>query len=803
MAKINKDCLNEALAALKTFSKRELQEYARAVFAKAKEYDPLQGADAMDKAEKEINEEKLKEFFTSATQKAKNIMAFEVNAKAINKGQADMRGLIARREKKGSNWQRRNIRGSIDAEHEKIWDVIFGDLSHEEIEHLTSGKFDEQICDTTDGRKTDDAMNKRIAEKLHDYWEYSRTQLILSGAMTPDEFHPRRFFTQVHDQVRIINGNKSLRKIAVEKATKKYSLKGNKNFWMDGIKKYIDIDETFKKTNASDLKGNINEKMADKIIGRTFDNISTGKSQIFTRSEVANDREAIEKKSKMFYVWKSLRDQYEYNKLFGKGNLFNMLMRDAQATASKIGIAKVWGDNPYSMYNDLRAVQNEVNPKGQFWWRNTDHYFNNVMGLDRTSISPNATNFFANARTVSTMASTVLLGLDSISDIGYIASFAQRMGINYSRAWINQISHIFDTFPTDQRRRIARLMKTQVDSHLGYMGRWGDVNNASSILNKISTKFFKWNQLEGFDRGNKTGIMDMMQVHVGENSNKKLSALSPSLSRWIGKFMDEKEWDLLRKKTQQGLFNTDNATNLTDDEIKAHYEQTEKDIPLSEVRDDLYRKVHSMFVVASENTVLSPSEFERAFLWQGTEEGSLPGLFTRTVTHFKMYALAYIDRVLIKGFQESDGATQKLIWATSMLAGTIPLSIMSTMFHNFAMGLSMPDWDLMNVPEREKFLVSILLPSLSIFSGILDPHKQNQDMVWSLMASPSTNLIVNALAAPVALGLGNTDRGIKDLKNAANHILPIQTFPFVSPFIREALGDEAHLEPGQTHYFGQ
>lgn len=798
MANISKECIEEAYKALKNFNREDLEEYVQDVFLRAKSFDNLQNVRAFDRAIKEINDEYNQSYFETAQQKARNVLAFESNAKEIREGKLDMRGLLASRGK----FLSKNISNAQKAEFEKIVQRVLGDLTHEEVEHFSSGKFDESITDIHDGKKINDPVSQKIADKLKDYFIYRNAQLILSGAMKFSEINEDRLFRAIHDQQKIINASKSLRKVALEKVTKKYDLASHKTIWRNFIKRYLNMEGTFSKTKAVDLEGNINEKEADKIIDRIFDNITSGKSTIFTRSVVANDREAIAKKSRMFFKWQGMRAQYEYNKTFGKGNLFGMFMADAQATANKVGVAKMWGDNPYSMYNDLRAVQESVKPKGEFWWRNTDNYFKSVMGLDKASQAPTLTNFMANLRTISTMARLPFIAIDSISDVGYIASFAQRMGINYSRAWMNQMKHLFDTFPNEERSRIAKLFKTQVDSHLGYMGRWTEINNATDLLSKISTKYFKANMLESFDRGNKIGMMHLMAKHLFENS-KKFSALQPELQRWIGKFLTEDEWNLLRKKNSQGLFTTENVDKLTDAEIKAHWEKSDKTLPLSEVRDDLYRKTYSMFVVASENSVLSPTEFEKAFLLQGQSPGTIPGEMLRMFTHFKMYTLAYIDRVLIQGFREADTASQKLMWATSMLAGTIPLSVMSIFFHNLSQGLSMPDWDDMNVPEREKYLLSILAPSLAIFSGMLDPRNQNSSMVWSLLGSPSSSLIGNALSVPFALAEGDPARAAKKLGQAANYVFPIQTTPIVSPLIRQALGQEAHLEPGQTHYFGR
>lgn len=799
MAKISPACIEEAFRALKNFTKEELEEYVRDVFIRAKSYDDLQNMRAFNKAIKEINNEKLQSYFNDATTKANNIRKFENNAKFLKDKKLDFRGLLAAR----GNYLSQNISNSQKASFEKIVHRVLGDLSHEEVEHFTSGKFNEVICDIFDGKKSDDLLSQKIADKMKDYFIYRNSELVLSDAMKFEEINEDRLFRAIHDQQKIINAGKSLRKIAVERVTKKYSMAGHRNAWKNFIKKFLDMNGTFSPTKAMGIDGNLNLEEADKILDRIYNNITSGKSTIFTKSVVANDREAIAKKSRMFFKWNSMRAQYEYNKVYGKGDLFGMFMADAHATANKVGAAKMWGDNPYSMYIDLKKIQEEVNPKGSFWWRNTDNYFKAVMGQDKLSESPTLTNFMANIRTISTMARLPFIAIDSISDIGYIASFAQRMGINYSRAWTNQFTHMFDSFPNEERARIAKLFKTSVDSQLGYMGRWTETNNATDLLNKISTKYFKYNFLESFDRGNKIGIMHLMSKHLFDNSSKRFKDIDPNLQRWINKFIDKDEWNLIKKKSQNGLFTTENVDKLTDEEIKAHFEKGGRNIPLSDVRDDLYRKVHSMFTVASENAVLSPTEFERAFLLQGQAPGTVPGEMLRMFTHFKMYTLAYIDRVLVQGFKEADTASQKLMWATSMLAGTIPLSIMSSYFHNLSQGLSMPDWDEMNVPERYKHLISVLAPSLAIFSGILDPRNQNSSMVWSLLGSPSTSLIGNSLAVPLALLEGDPERAGKKLSQAANYIFPIQTTPIVSPMIRQALGEEAHLEPGQTHIFGQ
>jgi len=799
MAKISKECLDGALEALKHFSREDLQNYVQDVFARARKMSDVKNMRAFDRAMKEINDENARAFFEDATIKANNTLKFDNQADKLRTGKVDMRSLLTKRYNNLGD----NIASAQKAAAGRLQQFMFRDFTYDEMEFFDNAKNDEMIADAFDGKKVSDPTAQKIADKLAKYFDYRNSEMVISNAMRFDQISEDRMFRQIHDSGRLISGGRSLINAAKDRLNKKYESINAKETWRETIKKYLDMEATFSRTKAVDLEGNLHEDIADQMLDNIYDNITTGRTEIFTKSAVVNDREAVARKSRMFFKYKDMRSFLEYNKIYGKGNLFSALRSDMLASGNKIGMAERWGDSPYNIYNDLRNVQNSVNEKGGFWWSNTDNYFKSIMGLDKSSKSASASTMMSNIRSLTSMARLVQLSLQSVSDIGYIASFAQRMGIGYGRAYLNQLRHIFDRYPTEERRYIAKLFKGMVDSHLGYMGRWTDANNSSEIMNKISTKYFKAIGLEAFDRGNKVGIMHLMAQHLYQNSDKTLNEMNGSLSKWISKFMDEKEWDALRKNNNGKLFTTDNVDNMSDDAIKQLHTEMGLKTPLYQYRNDLYRKVYSMFNVASENAVLSPTEFERAWCFQGEAPGTLKGEFLRTVSQFKMYTLSYIDRVLVNGWRDADTPQQKIMWATSMLMGTIPLSLLSTYLGNLANGVSMPDWDLMNVPDREKFLVNLLAPSLAIFSGVVDPNNQNSDMVWSLFGSPATRLIGNTMASASALVTGNPQKAGKKLADAANYLIPLQNLPGISPYIRQAMGQQAHLDPGQIRLYGQ
>jgi hypothetical protein len=338
-------------------------------------------------------------------------------------------------------------------------------------------------------------------------------------------------------------------------------------------------------------------------------------------------------------------------------------------------------------------------------------------------------------------------------------------------------------------------------SQLGYLARYGEVNNMSDRLNKISTAFFKYNGLHALDNSQKMSGMELVAKGLGRNANKSFDNLPLATQNWIKKFLEPGEWDLLRGKTQRKMFTVDNVNALTDEELKAHYKSTDQLRPLHELRNDLYRQVHGMSQIAAENMVLNPGAFEKAFLLQGTKPGTVTGTILRQIAHFKSYTLSYVDKVLIQGYKSADANQQKLAWATSTLIGAMPLAYGVMVFDNFAMGKSMPDVTKMNKAQKTKFLMELMQPGLALFSGVLDPKHQNADMIWSLLASPSLRLMGNALA---------TFSTVLDPKAAEKHFMdtmaylaPIKSTPFLSPMLNQAIGSKGYLEPGQQHYFGK
>lgn len=784
-------CFEEALKHLKHFTQEDLSTYVKEVLAKAKGIDNVRSQQAVDKAIEEVNQEHLQSFFEETLITQNNIRKFDVLAKTLKEKKIDLRGLLAQRYTNLA----KNLPAYQKAAQQRLFKALFQGMSDEEFAYLQNKDNDISIVRALDGKPTSE-WAKKLAKRITSYIEVRNPELIISNALRLREVNTDRFIRAVHDQGLIMHGGRSAKnyfKNLFKSSKAKADLcKKAKEKWIAFIQKQLDIEKTFAVTNKNEI---------EKRLSYIFDNITTGKSEIFTRSEVANDREAVQRKARMFFYWKDHESFLNYSREYGKGNLFQALVGDLNGSANRIGTAELMGDSPLSTYNDLRKVQQEKNPKGPLWYRHTDQVFKQALQQDQAAVSPTLGAFGANIRSLGAMARLPTIVLRSIPDAAYIASFAQRWGNQYFKSLAYTLNHTFDRFADKERIFIAKQFKLLADSHLGYIARFADLTHGTELIHKVTTDFFRSNLLESFDKGNRHSLMHIIAKGLYQQRNQSFNTLNKATRFQLQKYgLNEKEWDLLRTKNQQGLFTTANVDAMTDEELSALYGQTK---PLYEMRNDLYRKVFSIFSMAAENAVLVPDGFSKAFMYYGTRPGTVMGEILRMVMQFKGFAINFADKMLLQGYQDARNTQMRLRWGLALVAGTLPLSYLSNYFDNLAHGKSMPLFSLMNRQEKIDYLLDLIQPNLGIFMQVFDPKHQDKNLLQNLFSSPSIHFLSSVTALGSAAVTLNPQKMAKNVKNIAKNSLPIDTLPVIGPYFNQLLGDKSYLEPGQQLYYGR
>lgn len=782
-----------------------MRDYVNQVLTKAKSYEGLRSQVAIDKAIEDINQEQSQAFFEDVMITQNNIRKFDALAKILKTKKIDLRSLLVQRYTNLSE----NVESYQKAAKQRLFRALYQGMTDEELAYLQNRDNDISIAHALDDKAAPE-LAKQLAKKIENYIDVRNPELIISNALRLREVNTDRFIRAVHDQGLLNQGGRSSSNLfkklwekpelitAKERAN---LLKSSKERWISFIKSHLNLEKTFVGSRAIDNEGIVVNKEVDKILNNIFDNITTGKSEIFTRSVVANDREAVQRKAHLFFYWKDHEAFLRYSREYGKGNLFQALNADLMSSANRIGTAELMGDKPYSVYNDLRKIQQEKTPHSTLWYDNTDKILQQALQQNQTAVSPTIGAFGANIRSLGAIARLPTIILRSIPDASFIAAFAQRWGNNYFKSLAYILGNTFDKVADKERTFLAKQFKILTDSHLGYMSRFADLTNGTELVHKVATSFFRANLLESFDKGNRHSLMHIIAKGLYLQRQCAWKNLKPETQFQLQKYgLDENEWNLLRTKNQQGLFTTANVDAITDEELQRLYGNSK---PLYEMRNDLYRKVFSLFSVAADNAVLMPDSFTKAFIYYGTRPGTIMGELLRMVMQFKGFAINFADKVLLQGYQDARNTQMRLRWGLSLVAATLPLSYLSDYFDNLAHGKSMPLFSNMNRQEKMDYLINLVQPNLGIFMQVFDPQHQDKNLLQNLISSPSINFLSSVLALGSASVTLNPQKVGKNLKNIAKNILPIDTMPVIGPYLNQLLGDKSYLEPGQHLYYGR
>jgi len=801
MSKINVKCLAGKLT---EFSEEELQEYVSDILSEAKNYDQNMGKASIRKAMLRVNKSRRRALLQENGVLANDAEKLSKMKAAIADKTYTMRDFFVR--STTNRGLANNVEAAQNAAKGRFYDAFFNDLTPEEMRFLQNKENEQDIARAIDGRSSTEVA-KSIAEKHRKLIETTKFELVSSNSMLLEDLNQYRELGMRHDASKILSAGRSLAK-AVMRA-EKYTTDGAKKLWMDFIKSKLDWDRTFKGTTAIGDNGEIIESEVDNILENIFNNIVTQKSEVVTKSKVVNDEEAMARRNRMFFHWQDAQSWMDYNSKYGSGDYFTAVMNHIQSSSKRVGSAEILGSNPIQAFNNLRDHQLKVNPQKALWNKHTEFAFQEVIGKSQGVSSITLANFMSNVRALSGVARLGKLAILSLNDVATGAAFAQRWGVGYWKPWTTHLKNLFNVLPSEEQKYIAQQFKVMTDSHMGYIGKMLDANNVSDAVNKMTNGFYRRIGMHALDTGNKVSAMHVISKHLFNMSGRKLNELSDELQKQLAKFdLKEKEWDLLRKNNEMDLFTTANVDKLTNEDLKSLREPGSRK-SLENIRSDLHRKVYSIFDVASENAVTNPGAFMRAMMTQGTTAGTYTGELLRAVMQFKSFPIQFVDRALIQGFQNADGAKAKALFAMNMTFMTLPLSVLSEQLGYWSEGKTFPDPSEMSPSERARFLISLIQPNIGVFYKALDPRHENQDFLTDLLSSPSTRLMSNALSTAIGLGFGavslDTDqmeRGIKAGVRTAAGLTPFGSLPIIDPYFNYLTGGPSYLQPGQERFFG-
>lgn len=795
MPKISQECMSAAKDALKTFSEADIEKYTAHVFEKMRSYENLHGTDAISKAIAEVNDERMQAYLSTLQTKVNNAAKFDERAAKIKEGRQTVLQTMVRRIKGLGD----NVEAAQRKSFKKLMDHFFNLLTDEEFSFLNKADNDIEIVRAVDGKPSND-IAKSIAEKFKIYIEARNIDMVASNALPFYAINKDRMLRAVHDSGKLLRGGRSLIQSAM---AKKYSVSEARAIWKEFITPLLNLSETFHDTPALELDGKINAAEVDKMLDEIFDNITTGKPELM--------QGVGRGKNTMFFYWKDMEAWMNYNKQYGRGNFLNAMRADIQSSANQIGLAEMLGDSPTRAYNDLAKLENEVNPQSARQKYQTKLAYEWVSGHDRAPVSPTMASYWSAIRALTGGAKLIgRVTFLSLPDMANGVLYAHRWGYSYFKAYGTYLSGMFNALKTEERVYLANAFKEMTDTHLGYMTRFIEANDPGEFINNMNTMLYKTTLMESLDRGNKLSALQLQSRIIGDNSHLEFGALPDKMKAMLDKFnISANEWNGFRHQVERvgnrKLFTMDGINRLTNEDIRKIYGKENLDQPMYQLKNELYRKVYSMFDVASENSVLTPGAFMRASTNLGWRAGTIHGELLRSIMQFKMYPLEFADRVLYQGFKSADGVQNKLIFGAVLFASTLPMSWLSLYLDNLGKGKTMPSWDLMNFGEKVDWSKNLLLPGLGILGNFFSP-----DTAWSdagkFFTTPSVQLLYDSIKLPYRLVEGANNHDMEKIEKAflkvGRNVIPGVSMPFITPYMRQMFGDKPYLQPGQRQIYG-
>jgi len=740
------------LGNLNNLSKDDLNEYASQVADIIKKTGERTG-----KIHKEFADEYEKKLHHEAVRLGNNVIKTNKLIKLLNLRKINIRDFLEISNKNPVE----NVPQYIHSAKNNLYNALLNRLSNEESEFLSSGRDGEiKIMRALDGDESVSDIARSIAVKINAYNEYRTHKMIESGALRTNEVLKNRLFRTDHNIKKILGG-KLFGKLS------KVDLNEAKNKWIEDVYRLADHKKTFGINPTSEETLKILEEAFDDITSQTLEpNVRRKKGDPLLKHRQIH--------------FKDYTSEYEYQTLYGKDSLLDAIVADMNHSGTQIGISQLLGSDTSKTFEQLMAAQVKISPSkhGPAWRYSTTNMYNIATRTNQNIVSPKLAEILQSMRGVTSAVKLTGITIQSLSDWVHTAMYAQRWGFGGTETAFKGIKNLLAGINHDEKTNVAKSIKFLFDMHYSHTARFVENTNISSI-DKLTNATFKWNGLERFDAGNKFAIMSTVAKSLGELSNKSMDALPNETRIQLSKYLNADEWDMLRANTKNGYFTMDNLEGLPDN-------------------PGLQRKVFAIFNTAAHNTVLSPGNFEKAFMYYGTRPGEPLGEVLRTVMQFKGFALSYIRRVLIDGYHDATEAQMRGRWAASLLAGTFALSYASNSLHSIITGktpVSISDMGPLD-------LFKVLAGPLGVFLTVLSNQNQNQNLLPKLISTPTINLIGHALSAPLAALTGNEETAVRNFRDMANDVLPISSMPIIGTTIASTFGKKPYLEPGQELLWG-
>lgn len=550
----------------------------------------------------------------------------------------------------GSQRVRVGARLSVDAEAKAFRSEYVGgmlaDLEKANVKEVfISGAFDREIYDALYklGQKNPDmsTISKEVltvANIVNKYQENARNRRNRFGAWIRDL---QGYITrQSHDMYKI-------REVTEDE-------------WVNFIKDKLDVPKMIRLglISETDPIGSLRGLYGDFSSGLHLKG-KAGEEDIVAFSTGTNlaKRESV---SRSLY-FKDGISAYEYNERFGVGRLADSVLHGLEKSAQSAALLKLLGTNPEA---NLTQVMDEyeaslVGERRTKFHQKRGAILNMLKQVDGSVNIPGdvtAAKIGSFLRVWQTMAK---LGGSMISSFSDLAGFAAELRYSQDKNLLSGVGTAIGSLLTGRAKgeQADILVSLGVfhESMAGAITQRFDTPELTGKTAYVMRQYFRLNGLTWWTEALRDGAALSHSSFLATQRNKSFADLSPDVSRTLAQYnIDAGKWDLMR----QGMMrNADGVDYMTPDAVRTipresleayitSVGRTPNETTVNNLIDDLAQTMRTMFLDRAHFAVIEPGARARAFMYRGTQPGTVPGELLRYITQFKSFSVAMTQMVL-------------------------------------------------------------------------------------------------------------------------------------------------------------
>ena len=505
----------------------------------------------------------------------------------------------------------------------------------------------------------------RLAETMESYSEMIRIKLNDRGANIGKLWG--YIVRQSHDPYLVRDAAKVLGKnledmddgIDPNLKTKK-DINYNRNYkaWRDFVMEKLDQERTFAGVEDQEefMQFVYNSLVRNQYLKSDGADFTYGSRSTARGTDVAK---AAGLSAKRVLHFKTADDWFDYNDLFGVGNLKESFFSGLQTAGRNIGIMDTLGTKPQDNFNKIRtAVGNRLNKLGRKSDL-TENMFNKYLRVVDGSIYTvenfGVAKYSAITRAIAAIAKLGGAVISAAADIGLYGSEMRYQGRTYLSGMGEALGSLGKIKNTQQKKDIAEGLGFIADNTIyDVAGRYQVGDNLSKGFTKTQRFFFKVNLLSWWTNTLKEGAMLGMANYIAKQKNLKFNNLNKQLQSLFDVYnIDSNKWNIIRKtameKADDGkeFINIGLLDQISDADVKkiTGLDNLSKRELLIE-KDKFKASVSGMLLDRSIYAVIEPDARVRGFLTQGYLAGTGMGEAIRFVGQFKAFPLSIVMKVL-------------------------------------------------------------------------------------------------------------------------------------------------------------